>query len=81
MPNYAMEGEAIEGLKIYCKFKERPSRGLDKNTNRETVTITGNPAFATILEVWKYKKRYNDARAFTIFCEYSYLTKKMGVKI
>ena len=57
MPKYAHEGEAIEGLKIYCEFKERPSYGIEKETNRETVTITGNPAVATILEVWKYQKK------------------------
>lgn len=57
MPRYVQEGEAIEGLKIYCEFKEQPSLGIDKETNRETATITGGPAVARILEVYKYQKR------------------------
>jgi len=60
MPNYAQEGEAIEGLKIYCDFKEQPSRGIEEETNRDTMTITGNPARAILIGKMKYQKRDND---------------------
>jgi len=56
MPKYAQEGDAIEGLKIYCQFKERPSKGIDKETGRDSYTITGNTASARIIGVWKYHK-------------------------
>ena len=57
MPNYTQEGEAIEGIKIYCEFKERPSYGIEKETERETITITGNPAVAIVIGKMKYEKK------------------------
>ena len=56
MPNYVMEGEAIEGKQIFCTFEARPSYGSDKNSNQQTATITGNPATAVLKQVWVYKK-------------------------
>lgn len=55
MPRYVKEEEAIEGERIYCVFVARPSFGVEKETGRQTSTITGNPAVATIKKVWKYK--------------------------
>jgi hypothetical protein len=53
MPKYVAENEAIEGKKIYCTFERRPSCSLEKE--RQQVAITGNPATATLMEVWKYR--------------------------
>lgn len=55
MPKYTAENEAIEGKKILCTFKERPSYGIEKETERNQITIAGNPATATLTEVWEYK--------------------------
>lgn len=55
MPKYTKEGEMIEGKTILCIFELRPSFGIQKGTGRQTATITGNPAVATIKKVWKYK--------------------------
>jgi len=55
LPKYVKEGEAIEGEKIFCTFKLKPSIGTEKETKRQEITITGNPATASIDKVWKYK--------------------------
>lgn len=55
MPKYTREGEAIEGQKIFCTFRARPSFATEEATGRQTTTITGNPASATVDKVWKYK--------------------------
>jgi len=55
MPKYTKEGEAIEGRKILCIFEERPSLGIEKATGRQQITITGNPATATVTKAWKYE--------------------------
>lgn len=57
MPRYVQEGEAIEGLKIYCQFKERPSININEERNQEEARITGSPAVARILQVYKYQKK------------------------
>jgi len=54
LPEYVLEAEAIEGDRIYCEFEDRPSFGIEKKTKRSNATITGNPAVASILKVWKY---------------------------
>lgn len=56
MPKHAKEGEAIEGQKIFCTFRLRPSFGIERVTGRQQIAITGNPATATVTEVWKYKE-------------------------
>lgn len=55
MAKYTKELEAIEGQKIFCTFKARPSFGIEKATGRQEIAITGNPATATVTKVWKYK--------------------------
>ena len=55
MPKYVKEGESIEGEQILCIFERRPSFGIGEDTQRETVTITGNPAVSTIIKTWKLK--------------------------
>lgn len=57
MPKYVMEGEAIEGKRIFCTFEIRPCFGEEKETQRKTVSITGNPAVAVLKRTWKYKKQ------------------------
>ena len=54
MPKYVAENEAIEGRKIFCTFERRPSYGLEKE--RRTIAITGNPATATLIQIWEYKE-------------------------
>ena len=56
MTKYTTENEAIEGKKILCVFEQRPTYGIDKNTKRQSVAITGNPATALVHQVWQYKK-------------------------
>jgi len=56
MPKYTREGERIEGRIIFCVFESRPSFGIEKESGRQTTTITGNPAVATVKKVWKYQE-------------------------
>ncbi len=56
MPTYHAEKEAIEGKKIYCTFEQRPSIGVEKASKRQQITITGNPATATLTQIWEYKQ-------------------------
>jgi len=56
MPKYVAESEAIEGRKILCTFERRPSYGTEKGSRRQEITITGNPATATLTQVWEYKQ-------------------------
>ena len=55
MPRYTREGDAIEGERIFCTFKARPSYSTEEGTGRQTVSITGNPASAIVDRVWTYK--------------------------
>jgi len=57
MPEYHAENEAIEGKKIFCTFEHKPSRGIEKVTKREQITIAGNPATAILTQIWEYKKQ------------------------
>lgn len=57
MPKYSVENEAIEGKKILCTFERRPSFGTEKNSKRQQVAITGNPATAVLTQIWEYKKQ------------------------
>ena len=56
MPKYVAENEAIEGETIFCTFEHRALFGTEKTSKRQQVTITGNPASATVTQVWEYKK-------------------------
>lgn len=56
LPKYVKELEAIEGKQIFCTFEDRPSFSKEKETGRQEITITGNPATALVDEVWKYTK-------------------------
>jgi hypothetical protein len=56
MPNYVTENDAIEGRRILCCFEDRPSRGIEKNSQRQQITVTGNPATANLSKVWEYRK-------------------------
>jgi hypothetical protein len=56
MPKYVAENEAIEGKKIFCTFEHRPSFGIEKESKRQQVAIKGNPATATLTQIWEYKK-------------------------
>jgi len=55
MPNYVSENDAIEGRRILCCFEDRSSHGVEKNSQRQQITVTGNPATANLSKVWKYK--------------------------
>jgi hypothetical protein len=55
MPKYVAENEAIEGRRILCTFERRPSYGIERENQRQQITITGNPATATMSLVWEYK--------------------------
>jgi hypothetical protein len=57
---YTNEGEAIEGHRILCTFEDRPSYGIEKTTGRQQITITGNPATASIDRIWKYKENQKE---------------------
>jgi hypothetical protein len=54
MPKYTKEGEAIEGRRIICTFEKRPSLGIVRQTGMQQITVTGNPATATVQQVWQY---------------------------
>ena len=56
MPKYHALYDAIEGRKIVCVFEDRPSYGIHKESQRQQVAIKGNPATATLSQVWEYKK-------------------------
>jgi hypothetical protein len=56
MPKYVAENEAIEGKKIFCTFEHRPSFGTEKTSKRQQITIIGNPATATLTQIWEYKQ-------------------------
>ena len=56
MPKYVTENEAIEGKEIFCTFEHRPSFRIEKASKRQQITITGNPATATLAQVWEYKQ-------------------------
>lgn len=56
MPRYTREGDTIEGERIFCTFKARPSYGFEEATGRQTVSIRGNPASAVVDKVWTYKE-------------------------
>lgn len=54
MPKYIAENEAIEGKKILCTFERRPSCGIEKESKRQQIAITGNPATAVLTQIWEY---------------------------
>jgi hypothetical protein len=56
MPKYVAENEAIEGRRILCSFERRPSYAIEKESQRQQITITGNPATATLDQVWEYRQ-------------------------
>ena len=57
MPEYHSLDDAIEGKKIICSFEDRPTYGVEKESKREQAAIKGNPATATLSQVWEYKKK------------------------
>jgi hypothetical protein len=56
MTTYVAENEAIEGKEILCVFEHRPSFRIEKASKRQQITTTGNPATATLAQVWEYKQ-------------------------
>jgi len=53
MPKYFKKGDAIEGKKILCEFKECPFLDYNNKSRMHKATLRGNPASATISKVWE----------------------------
>lgn len=57
---YTRPGDTIKGDKIYCVFERFDSKPKRVSTggrhNAQSMTISGNPAIATIKKKWRFLK-------------------------